>query len=177
MAKGMMRVDAIYRDEGYAMYVDRIEAMLGGATRVHIALFQACQEFTKIAREERAAKRAEIIRAYGKKDELAFSDKIIYMGETETGAILRWVQIWRPKSVDPTEPNKPIRYNNVRSTKGVVSRSEIRKGAHRDEVELLYQHNDQVIALKEAWGRLAETRRSIRKMRTHARLAKTSEGD
>lgn len=173
MAGKMSRVGELYREEGYASYLKRIEALRGAATNAHIALYQATKDFVRIAREEREAKRAEILRAYGRKDEIKFSNKIIYMGDSETGVILRWVEVWHPKGA-PLKDGKPdVRYNNVRADKGTVSRMTLKRGAHPDEVDLLYEHNDQVKAFKEAWNRLVETRRSIKKMRDHGKLGQS----
>lgn len=166
MSKAIKRIDDIYRGPRYGEYLQRIEAVQTALDNLHNALYRVTEEVIDATKEERKAKRQEIYRSHPSSAKIKFSNKVLVMASSATGVVIRWSTMWRQAKSE--DPRGKTRFTNVKTNGGAVRKSTLLAGAHPDEHKLLIQHEEQVRALKEGWARLADVRRTVRKLKYHS---------
>lgn len=165
MTEPIKQLDESYRHDAYGKHLAQLDRVGREIYSLRLSWERVMNEVCDFLRKERKELRQEISRRYpGEK--LKFSDKVISVFTTETGAVLRWTRVWRKSKEE--DPSGKIYYTNVKSTKGVFANRDVLKGAHPDEHELLRTHNEQVRALKEGFERQAALRVGFGSVKYHA---------
>lgn len=149
-------------DSPEGAYLELLNTLQTNLTAFEITFDSVVHAFANRVREERKVRRAQIKQSQPGGERKFSSNVLLYRFHNGTVELV-WTEIWY-KPDDPT-----VRYRRIPQSKGIAKISDVIRGAHPDEVDLLREHEDQARRFRKLWIHYQQIRKELGRFSRSAR--------